>query len=156
VRLSHTLGGNLRPGGGDPADPASYGFAVEAGGEEWSAAYRAVAAHFGTCSPAARLSLGPAVRVSRAAALRRGALRVVVDNAEAGQRVTLRAVARLGAKRFVVVARRRLTLRTARSRTVSLPLAAAGRRLLRSRRAVTVVVTAQSGDARVRRTVVVR
>ncbi len=156
VRLSHTLGGNLRPGGGDPADPASYGFGVEAGGEEWTAAYRAVAAHVGKCSPPARLALGPAARVARAAALRRGALRVVVRNAEAPQQLTLRAVARLGAKRFVVVARRTLTLRAARSRTVSLPLTAAGRRLLRSRRRVTLVVTAQSGDARVRQTVVVR
>ena len=49
VRLSHTLGGNLRPGGGDPADPASYGFEVEMGGGEWSAVYRAVAKHLGTC-----------------------------------------------------------------------------------------------------------
>ena len=48
IRLSHTLGGNLRPGA-DPADPASYGFEVEMGGGEWWAAYRAVADHLGTC-----------------------------------------------------------------------------------------------------------
>jgi len=54
VRLSHTLGANLRPGGGDPADPGSYGFEVEMGGGEWSAAYRAVAKRLGTCRPRRR------------------------------------------------------------------------------------------------------
>lgn len=49
VRLSHTLGGDLRPGDGDPADPASYGFAIESGGAEWAAVYRAVARHLGGC-----------------------------------------------------------------------------------------------------------
>jgi hypothetical protein len=48
VRLSHTLGANLTPGG-DPGDPDAYGFGVEAGGDEWSAAYRAVARRLGPC-----------------------------------------------------------------------------------------------------------
>jgi CubicO group peptidase (beta-lactamase class C family) len=39
VRLSHTLGANMKSGA----------FAVEMGGEEWSAVVRAVAAHLGGC-----------------------------------------------------------------------------------------------------------
>ncbi|MPZ61189.1 MAG: serine hydrolase [Propionibacteriales bacterium] len=49
VRLAHTLGGDLRPNGDDPLDPAGYGFEVEAGEREWNAVYRAVAAHLGGC-----------------------------------------------------------------------------------------------------------
>lgn len=49
VRLSHTVGGNLRPNGDDPADPAGYGFAYNDGGAEWDAVYRAVSQHLGGC-----------------------------------------------------------------------------------------------------------
>jgi CubicO group peptidase (beta-lactamase class C family) len=49
VRLSHTLGGNFRPGGDDPFDPNNYGYAYDDGGAEWDAVYRAVARHLGGC-----------------------------------------------------------------------------------------------------------
>jgi len=49
VRLSHTLGGDLRPTDGDPADPASYGFEIVDGGAEWNAVVRAVTKRLGGC-----------------------------------------------------------------------------------------------------------
>lgn len=54
VRLSHTLGGDLRPTDGDPADPTSYGFAIIDGGEEWNAVVRAVTGRLSGCSGAPR------------------------------------------------------------------------------------------------------
>jgi CubicO group peptidase (beta-lactamase class C family) len=153
VRLSHTLGATLRPGGGDPADPSSYGFAVEMGSEEWSAVYRAVAKRLGACTPAAGarstqgrsrvvLRLGGASRMSRRAALRRGALRIRVGARGARTSLTLTATARR-----TRVAARRLVLPAGRARTVSVPLTKAGRRLLRARRAVRIVVRAVPADA---------
>jgi CubicO group peptidase (beta-lactamase class C family) len=148
VRLSHTLGGNLRPGGGDATDPASYGFAVEMGGAEWSAVYRAVAKRLGGCAarspsrgaPArlrAALRLGGPSRMSRRAALRRGALRLRIRERSARTAMTL--TARAGRTR---IATRRLVLPAGRARTVSVPLTKAGRRLLRARRSVRIVVRA--------------
>jgi CubicO group peptidase (beta-lactamase class C family) len=49
VRLAHQLGGDFREGD-DPTDPSAYRFAVEMGGEEWFAVYRAVADHLGGCA----------------------------------------------------------------------------------------------------------
>ena len=47
VRLAHQLGGDFRPTPDD--DPASPGFAVEMGGDEWFAVYRAVSKRLGGC-----------------------------------------------------------------------------------------------------------
>jgi CubicO group peptidase (beta-lactamase class C family) len=47
VRLAHQLGGDFRPTPDD--DVASPGFAVEMGGDEWFAVYRAVAKRLGGC-----------------------------------------------------------------------------------------------------------
>ena len=47
VRLAHQLGADTRPTADD--DPASPGFAVEMGGEEWFAVYRAVSKRLGGC-----------------------------------------------------------------------------------------------------------
>ncbi|WP_205696892.1 serine hydrolase [Conexibacter sp. SYSU D00693] len=144
VRLSHTLGLNL-----------SEGLALESGEQQWWALYRAVAAKLGGCPPSAtgaasararrRLTLGrTAARMSRRAALRRGAVRVRVL---AGQRVrgVLRLTARRG-RREVLVARRQLTLPANRVQTVSLRLTRDGRRLLRDRRSVSLVLRATGGQ----------
>lgn len=154
VRLSHTLGLNLSGG--------SVG--IEAGGDEWSAVYRAVADRLGACDAAAsagasarkaRLRIGKTTRFSRRGALRRRALRLVVASDRAGRSLTVRAVARRGG-RNVTVADRRLTLRSTKARSVSVPLTRAGRRLLAARRAVRVVVTVKSGASTVRRTITLR
>lgn len=148
VRLGHTLGGNF-----------SNGFAVEMGGGEWGAVYRTVAGRLGACPlPDAREARGLTLqvaggrRLSRRAALRRGALRVVLS-ASRRTRVTVR-VTSVGRRR-VTIARRALTLPARRAR-VSVPLTASGRKLLRSRRSARVLVAVQAPGERARRTRVVR
>ena len=133
VRLSHTLGANMQDG-----------FKVEMGGEEWTAVYKAVVKRLGGCPPggpaasarALRLSLGGSRRMSRRAALRRGALRVRVGRRAERTALTLTAVTRSGVK----LAERRFALRAGRARTVSVPLTRRGRALLRTRRSVRVTV----------------
>jgi len=159
VRLSHTLGANL-----------SNGFAVEMGADEWGAAYRAVAARLGGCTPgrsgaaplagdrrraAVGLRLGRATRMSRRAALRRGALRVVVGASGRRTPAVVAAVARVRG-RAVRIASRRLTVPAGRPRTVSVPLTRRGRALLRRRSVVRVVVTATGAGERVTRRVTLR
>jgi CubicO group peptidase (beta-lactamase class C family) len=158
VRLSHTLGAKLQDG-----------FEVEMGGEEWTAVLTAVAKRLGGCAPGAaagtspaaggralRLRLGGATRMSRRLALRRGALRVRVGARDARTALTLTAVGRRGTK----VAERRLALPAGRARTVTVRLTRAGRRLLRSRRAVRLtirgVAVAGGTSARASRAVVLR
>ena len=147
VRLGHTLGANM-----------SDGFAVEMGGGEWGALYRAVADRLGTCPPPPRearrltLRVGGATRVSRRAALRRRALRLVLRASER-TRVTVRVTG--AGRRRVTIARRTLTL-PSRTVRVSVPLTRSGQRLLRSRRSARVVVTVRAQGERVRRTRVVR
>ena len=167
VRLAHTLGATLRPGGGDPASPDSYGFAVEMGGAEWTAVYKAVAKRLGGCPPGSRgggaatrralkLRLGGPVRMSRRLALRRGALRIRVGARR--ERTALTLSVRTSAGR--TVAERRFALDAGGARTVSVPLTRRGRHLLRSRRAVRLTVrgvaVAGGRSARATRSVILR
>ena len=147
VRLSHTLGAN-----------ASDGFAVEMGADEWTAAYRAVAARLGGCKPrggsraAAALRLGKAKRMSRKHALRRGALRVTLDTGGRRMPVALRATSRVG-RRVVRVASRRLTFPGGRHRRVRVPLTRRGKALLRGRRSLRVKLTATGAGQRATRAI---
>jgi CubicO group peptidase (beta-lactamase class C family) len=155
VRLSHTLGANMSGGK----------FAVEMGAAEWTEAYKAVAAKLGECAGGAGSStpgaaadkprgsavrLAGARRLSRRAALRRGALRIVVGASER-TRTTLR-VTRAG----TVVARRTLVLPAGRSRAVTVPLTRAGRKLLRTRKVVRVGILATAAGERAWRTATIR
>ncbi|MEX2194264.1 MAG: serine hydrolase domain-containing protein [Thermoleophilaceae bacterium] len=150
VRLSHTLGADL-----------SDGFDVEMGAEEWITVYRAVADRLGACpQPAAPadarapgLRVAGGSRLSRRAALRRRALRLVL-RANERTRATVR-VTGVGRHRRTTLARRTLTL-PARTTRVSVRLTRAGRRLLRARGSTRVLVTVTGGGERARRTRVVR
>jgi CubicO group peptidase (beta-lactamase class C family) len=154
VRLAHTLGGNFSSGS----------FEVEMGEAEWGALYRAIAARLGGCGAGAgaarsrgargrAVRLGGPRRLARRAALRRGALRIVVG---VGRRTPVRLSVTSAGRRPVRIASRRVTLRAGRPRAVSVPLTRAGRRMLRARRSVRVVVRALAGGARAQRAAVVR
>ena len=149
VRLSHAFGLDSRPGDGPANDPASYSFGTEFHAKEWNAAYQAVAEHLGPCErPGAggagasgKVRLGRAARLSRRAALRRGALRVRLG--VSGTRRVVRVAALAGRVRL---ATRRLALEPGPSRVVSVPLTAAGRRMLRADRRVRVRLVVRAAD----------
>lgn len=151
VRLSHAFGVDTRPGDGAPTDPDAYGFGTEFAAEEWNAMYRAVAETLGTCATppatvAPRLRLGRAAPASRAAALRRGALRVRLGTS--GTRMLVRVVATVPGRAGAAprrIAERRLLVRPGPARTVSIPLTKSGRRWLRGVRRATVTLRA-TGD----------
>ncbi|HYF25348.1 MAG TPA: hypothetical protein VD931_06380, partial [Baekduia sp.] len=102
-----------------------------------------------------RLALGRGTRLSRRAALRRGALRLAVSGGGARLPVRIRVVRRTR-RATVLVAARRLTTTAGPARPVTVPLTAAGRRLLRRHAVLRLVVTARSGSSVVRRTITVR
>ena len=147
VRLSHAFGVDTRPGDEPAGDPASYGFGTEFHAKEWNAMYQAVAKHLGRCQrPAsggagAKVRLGRAARLSRRAALRRGALRVRLG--ASGTRRVVRVTALAGRVR---VATRRLVVRPGPPRFVRVPLTAKGRRLLRADRRVRVRLVVRAAD----------
>jgi CubicO group peptidase (beta-lactamase class C family) len=153
VRLSHAFGMDTRPGDKPAEDPASYGFGTEFHAKEWNAMYAAVAEHLGRCRRGAsdpvrgaadgKVRLARTARLSRAAALRRGALRVRLG-ATGSERV-VRVTALAGRVR---VATRRLTVRPGAARSVRVPLTAKGRRLLRTERRVPIRVVVRAADTR--------
>ena len=151
VRLSHAFGVDTRPGDGPADNPESYGFGTEFHAKEWNAMYRAVAEHLGGCKPQGAASSTASVRLtgrsrlSRAAALRRGALRVRIGGLARRTRITLTATTTRGLR----VAERRVTLAAGPSRSVRLPLTAAGRRWLRSHRTSRLVLRARTASRRV-------
>lgn len=161
VRLSHAFGLDTRPDDGPITDPGAYGFGTEFAADEWNAMYRAVAAHLGTCprpvegrGAVPKLRLGRAAGASRAAAVRRGALRLRIGASGRRMRVLVTATARVRradgrGTRPLRVAARRLVVRPGPARTVSVPLTSAGRRWLRTVRRGTVTVRA-SADGGVR------
>jgi len=176
VRLSHAFGVDTRPKDGPAEAPASYGFGTEFHAKEWNAMYRAVAETLGACDrntavpapgaatparpakpakpakPRARRPLAARAGTSRAAALRRGALRVRLTATRTG---TVRVAALRAGRRL---AARSVRLRAGRARWVNVPLTAAGRRALRGQRrlAVRLVADARGAGGRLERRVVLR
>lgn len=162
VRLSHSFGLDTRPGDGPAEKPESYGFGTEFHAKEWNAMYRAVAEHVGGCEPRAKttassvpgLRIVGSSRLSRKAALRRGALRVRIGALTKRTQVTLTATT--ASSRALRIATRRATLPPGPARWVTVRLTAAGRRWLREHRSTPLVLRAQAGRSAVTRRVVVR
>ena len=155
VRLSHTLGLTLKPS-----------FTIEAGGGEWEAVYRAVAARLGKCSPRTLRAVRfyGSKRVSRKRALKRRGLRPVVGTAGGPAQLSITATARVrrgGKVRTVTTARRRVAFRSGPRRKVSVPLTKAGTRLLKGRRTMrmrlkAVAVGSDGSRGSARRTIQLR
>ena len=151
VRLSHAFGIDSRPENGPVTDPGAWSFGTEFHADEWNAMYSAVAAHLGTCdrsgvagAKSSPLRLTGPRRMSRRAALRRGALRVRVAGSDT--RTPLRVVARNERGGAVAVLRAAVT--PGRGRWVHVPLTDGGERWLRARRVARLAVTAHSGGRR--------
>jgi hypothetical protein len=121
--------------------------------------YSAVADTLGPCdrratvppAPPSAARLSTRAGVSRAAALRRGALRVRLRSTEAG-------TVRVSALRSTVrLAGRTVRLQAGRARWVDVPLTTAGRRALRRQRQLAVRLVAHgAGAGRVEQRVVLR
>lgn len=162
VRLSHSFGLDTRPGDGPAEKPDSYGFGTEFHAKEWNAMYRAVATHLGGCEPRAktnpssvpRLWIAGRARLSRRAALRRGALRVRIGALSRPTKVTLTATPT--SSRTLRVAARRATLPPGSGRWVRVPLTGPGRRWLREHRSSRLVLRAHTDRGAVSRRVLVR
>jgi CubicO group peptidase (beta-lactamase class C family) len=149
VRLSHAFGVDSRPDDGPATDPAAYSFGTEFHANEWNAMYSAVARHLGTCERSAvagakarrpRLT-GPS-RMSRRAALRRGALRMRLAGTGGRSRVVI--VARNARGR--AIATRRLASAPSTARWVHVPLTDAGEAWLRARRTARLSVIVSTGQ----------
>ena len=149
VRLSHAFGVDSRPDDGPATDPSAYAFGTEFHADEWNAMYSAVAAHLGKCDRSAvagakarALRLTGPRRMSRRAALRRGALRIRVSGPAA--RTSLRLVARNASGKAVAV--RRGSLAPGRGRWIHVPLTDGGERWLRAGTVRRLVLTARAGE----------
>lgn len=116
--------------------------------------YRAVAEHLGGCEPrrSAPLRFVGKARISRARALRRGALRLRIDGLDQRTRATFAATTTRGLR----VAFHRTTIAPGPSRSISVPLTAAGRTWLRRHQTTRLVLRARGAGRDTSRRVTVR
>ena len=154
VRLSHAFGLDTRPDDGPVENPDSYAFGTEFHAKEWNAMYRAVAEHLGGCElrSTGLLEFVGSARLSRAKALRRGALRISIDDVARPTRVRLTATMKRGLR----VAARRMTIAPGPARSINVRLTAAGRRWLRHHRTTRLILRAHAPGGVVSRRVTVR